>query len=420
MIATIAGFIAALIALTGFATPAPQPIFGAALKLSTVGTSTFPGGISIGTGCFAVSSTCLSLSSFTGTVPVSQGGTGLTTAAQGDLLYGTGFNVLSRLAKNTTATRYLSNTGSSNDPAWAQINLANGITGDLPFANLTQGAALTVLANATNGTADFAALAAGSDHQVLRRSGTAIAFGAINLAQSAAITGALGIANAGLGVAFTDPNADRLMFWDDSAGAITGISTISGGSISGTTLTITGSSPTAVTLIPHSAIAGGGDAPQIDITANSNTTMWVGQVIVPFGITVNKVTIHTGNTNTVNGTVDISLYSEDGQTRLFSVTTASITSTENNVTTAVGSVALTPGVYYIAMNTNSTTNLQLTVWETASEPFDGGNGSMASDISSEPLMEGTVTITAGTPPTTITPTSITETSRRTIIVRLDN
>lgn len=82
------------------------------------------------------------------------------------------------------------------------VNLAssNAVTGDLPFANLTQGAALTVLANATNGTADFAALAAGSDHQVLRRSGTALAFGAVNLAQAAAVTGTLPVGNGGTGI----------------------------------------------------------------------------------------------------------------------------------------------------------------------------------------------------------------------------
>lgn len=63
------------------------------------------------------------------------GGTGLTSYAQGDLLYGSATNVLSKLAKNTSATRYLSNTGTSNNPAWAQINLANGVTGTLPAAN---------------------------------------------------------------------------------------------------------------------------------------------------------------------------------------------------------------------------------------------------------------------------------------------
>jgi hypothetical protein len=60
-------------------------------------------------------------------------------AAQGDLIYGSATNVYSNLAKNTSATRYLSNTGTSNNPAWAQVNLANGVTGNLPVGNLNSG-----------------------------------------------------------------------------------------------------------------------------------------------------------------------------------------------------------------------------------------------------------------------------------------
>lgn len=55
--------------------------------------------------------------------------------AQGDILYGSATDVISALAKNITATRYLSNTGASNNPAWAQVNLINGVTGVLPFVN---------------------------------------------------------------------------------------------------------------------------------------------------------------------------------------------------------------------------------------------------------------------------------------------
>lgn len=61
-------------------------------------------------------------------------------AAQGDLLYGSAANVWSRLTKDANATRYLSNTGASNNPAWAQVNLANGVTGTLPVTNGGTGA----------------------------------------------------------------------------------------------------------------------------------------------------------------------------------------------------------------------------------------------------------------------------------------
>lgn len=75
-----------------------------------------------------------------GTLPVTSGGTGLTTAAQGDIVYGSASNTLSLLSKSTTATRYLSNTGTSNNPAWAQVNMADGVTGTLPVANGGTGA----------------------------------------------------------------------------------------------------------------------------------------------------------------------------------------------------------------------------------------------------------------------------------------
>jgi len=70
--------------------------------------------------------------------PVS-GGTGLTSYAQGDIIYASASNTLSKLAKSATATQYLSNTGTSNNPAWAQVNLSNGVTGNLPVTNLNSG-----------------------------------------------------------------------------------------------------------------------------------------------------------------------------------------------------------------------------------------------------------------------------------------
>lgn len=91
---------------------------------------------------------------------IGSGGTGLTTYTQGDILYSDATNSLAKLAKNTTASRYLSNSGTSNNPAWAQVDLTNGVTGNLP------------------------------------------------------------IGNGGTGQALTDPNIDRIMMWDDSAGAV--------------------------------------------------------------------------------------------------------------------------------------------------------------------------------------------------------
>ena len=135
------------------------------------------------------------LSGSSGNLPQWTNYTVPTGSNQGDLLYSYTVNAFGLLPKDETATRYLSNTGTSNNPAWAQVNLADGVTGDLPYSNLAQGTALSVLGVAGNATADVASIVAASDYQVLRRSGTAVAFGAVDISQSAAVTGLLPMAN---------------------------------------------------------------------------------------------------------------------------------------------------------------------------------------------------------------------------------
>lgn len=85
-------------------------------------------------------------------------------SAQGDIFISTATNNMTVLAKNASATRYLSNTGTSNNPAWAQVNLADGVTGDLPFANLVQasGASVLVGRGSAAGAGDFQEITLGS------------------------------------------------------------------------------------------------------------------------------------------------------------------------------------------------------------------------------------------------------------------
>lgn len=64
------------------------------------------------------------------------------------------------------------------------------------------GAALSLLGVAGNAVAARADIVAANDGEVMRRSGTSIGFGAVNLAQSAAVTGILPTANGGTANAF--------------------------------------------------------------------------------------------------------------------------------------------------------------------------------------------------------------------------
>lgn len=93
---------------------------------------------------------------------------------QGDILYGSAAGTISELAKDTNATRYLSNTGASNNPAWAQVNLTNGVTGTLPIGN--GGLGLTTIAQGDllyGSAADtFAGLTITASGTVLMSNGT--------------------------------------------------------------------------------------------------------------------------------------------------------------------------------------------------------------------------------------------------------
>jgi len=71
----------------------------------------------------------------------------------------------------------------------------NGITDAL----LRQSSGLSVIGRSANSTGNVADIAAASDHQVLRRSGSTVDFGAVNLAQANATTGTLPVTSGGTG-----------------------------------------------------------------------------------------------------------------------------------------------------------------------------------------------------------------------------
>ena len=96
----------------------------------------------------------------------------MTTA--GDIIYASGANTPARLAKDTNATRVLTNTGTSNVPAWAQVTLTSGVTGTLPVGNGGTGA--TTLTDGGvllgNGTGAMVAMSVLADSEMIVGDGT--------------------------------------------------------------------------------------------------------------------------------------------------------------------------------------------------------------------------------------------------------
>ena len=137
----------------------------------------------------------------TGTLDADNGGTGNSVYVIGDLLQATTTSVLSRLAAVATGNVLISG-GVGTVSSWGKVGLTTHVSGDLPFANLAQGIARSVLGVTGNATADVAPIQ-GTANQVLRvdAAGTGLQFGAINIASSASVNGILPIANGGTGLA---------------------------------------------------------------------------------------------------------------------------------------------------------------------------------------------------------------------------
>src|SRR6185312_3218356 len=124
-------------------------------------------------------------------------------------------------SKSATATRYLSNTGSSNNPAWAQVNLANGVTGELPLSNLATQAAFSLVGNFTGSSASPTASTIGGLTQK-----ASPAANDLILIQDQAASGALKFATIG-SAAVQGPGSSavgNIAFFNNTSGSLLGAS----------------------------------------------------------------------------------------------------------------------------------------------------------------------------------------------------
>lgn len=143
-------------------------------------------------------------------------------------------------------------TGADAAPVFRSIHINDIPDGFITFSKLLDSSAgLSVIGRSPDTTGDFAEIIATNNNQVLRRNGTSIGFGAINLQSTDAVTGTLPINNGGIGLnAFgtantilgVNPAANGFEYKIAGQGIISGPTSIGlGGSFTGNaTITTTG------------------------------------------------------------------------------------------------------------------------------------------------------------------------------------
>lgn len=306
----------------------------------------------------------------------------------GDVIYGGASGVTTRLGGSAG---FLKSTGAA-APAWSSIDLAADVgTSILPTANGGTGIAYFTAAGPT-----------------IARTYTFPDANATVLTSNAAVS----VAQGGTGLSTLTANNVIL---GNGANEPTFVAPGTSGNVltsNGTTWTSaapSGGGSTMTTVVTRPVMATGAIAA---VALNSLTAYKVALFTIPYSITVNQLTYNVGAVTTA-GSYRICVYSETGATKHIDVTDVP-TAGVNDV--AVGSVALSPGNYYIAMGCATTCNNTITMFTTTAATWINTTAAPAGKKD----YEGTVTMTSGTCNATIDTTAISGAISSAPVMRLDN
>jgi hypothetical protein len=144
-----------------------------------------------------------------------------------------------------------------------------------------------------------------------------------------------------------------------------------------------------------------------------NTTMYVALVHIPHRIVANSISFAVDTVGAA-GVLKLALYSEDGQTLVIPSTSTASISAGGVITTALSAIDIPAGNYWLAVVSSGTANITASSWLESTDV----NG-LTYNTTGEPVLIGTVTVTASTIPATITPASVTH-GTRCLFARLDN
>lgn len=149
----------------------------------------------------------------------------------------------------------------------------------------------------------------------------------------------------------------------------------------------------------------------------SGTTAYVGLFNLPATMTVSQITWRSPAVTTT-GAMNITVYSEDGQTKYFNLATQSISASGTYTDALSTPVTLSPGNYYLMMSADATASASVFFWNYYQGA--GGAGDFVNVLSGYPTYCGSLTISLGVPPATFDPSAVSALNDSLLECRMDS